>query len=106
MTAPTNLPGWGKATGVWGVAALTSSLKTFVQSFVGAISGTALFTSVDWKVVVSAAGIAALASFAQSLDGLPEVPTGAAPLQGPPLPQQEATPPALARAPRPAPPVT
>lgn len=83
MTAPTDLPGWGKATSHWAMASATRALKTLIQTFVGAISGTALFTSVDFKVVGTAAVVAALASFAQSLDGLPEVPQGSAPLSAP-----------------------
>lgn len=85
MTAPAvDLPGWGRATWHWAAASGTRALKTLIQTFVGAISGTALFTSVDFKVVGTSAVVAALASFAQSLDGLPEVPQGSAPLSAPP----------------------
>ena len=58
----------------WWKAAGVRSLKTFFQSFVATIGSSALIIEdVNWKVVLSAATLAAILSLATSLAGLPEV---------------------------------
>lgn len=59
----------------WWDAALVRALRTFFQTLVAMIGTSVVFTDVDWIMVLSAAGLAALLSLAQSLSGLPEVPT-------------------------------
>ena len=57
----------------WWDAALVRALRTFFQTLVAMIGTSVVFTDVDWVMVLSAAGLAALLSLAQSLSGLPEV---------------------------------
>lgn len=59
----------------WWDAALVRALRTFFQTLVAMIGTSVVFTDVDWIMVLSAAGLAALLSLAQSLSGLPEVTT-------------------------------
>lgn len=59
----------------WWDAALVRALRTFFQTLVAMIGTSVVFTDVDWIRVLSAAGLAALLSLAQSLSGLPEVTT-------------------------------
>lgn len=93
MTAPSlDLPGLGKASAGWAVAALVRAVKTFAQSVAGVLTGLAAFAAVDWKVVLSGAGMAALLSLLQSVGGLPETPHGSAPLQQAPTPATTAWP--------------
>lgn len=50
------------------------ALKTFFQTFVAVIGTTALISQVDWKIVLSTSGLAAIVSIATSFaTGLPEV---------------------------------
>ena len=57
----------------WWKAAGIRALKTFFQTFVATIGTSALIEDVNWLIVLSAAGLAAILSFATSLAGLPEV---------------------------------
>ena len=57
----------------WWKAAGIRALKTFFQSFVATIGTSALIEEVDWRLVISAAGLAAVLSLATSLAGLPEL---------------------------------
>ena len=57
----------------WWKAAGIRALKTFFQSFVATIGTSALIEEVDWRIVISAAGLAAVLSLATSLAGLPEL---------------------------------
>lgn len=57
----------------WWDAALVRALKTFFQTLVALIGTSVVFADVDWPMVASASGLAALLSLAQSLSGLPEV---------------------------------
>ena len=59
----------------WWDAALVRALRTFFQTLVAMIGTSVVLTDVDWVMVLSAAGLAALLSLAQSLSGLPEVTT-------------------------------
>ena len=57
----------------WIVAAGIRALKTFAQTMIAAIGTTALIEQVNWPVVFSTAGLAALLSILTSMAGLPEV---------------------------------
>ena len=57
----------------WLKAAGIRALKTVAQAAIGTIGSTALFTEVDWRVVISAAALAGVVSLLTSLAGLPEV---------------------------------
>ena len=57
----------------WWHAAGIRALKTFFQTFVATIGSSALIEDVNWMVVLSAAGLAAILSLATSLAGLPEL---------------------------------
>ena len=57
----------------WIKAALVRALKTVAQSALATIGATAIFSSVNWAVVASTAGMAGLLSILTSLKGLPEV---------------------------------
>lgn len=57
----------------WWKAAGIRALKTFFQTFVATIGTSALIEDVNWMIVISAAGLAAVLSLATSLAGLPEV---------------------------------
>lgn len=58
----------------WFLAALVRAIKTFAQASIAAIGTTALITEVNWAVVFSTGGLAAVLSFLTSIAGLPEVP--------------------------------
>ena len=63
-------------TRIWLVAALTRALRTFGQVFAALLPVTAVtLGGVNWAVVLSGAALAAVASLATSLAGLPEAPT-------------------------------
>ena len=54
-------------------AALIRALRTFCQTAIATIGTTALFENVNWLVVLSSAGLAALLSILNSIaTGLPE----------------------------------
>lgn len=57
----------------WWKAAGIRAVKTFFQTFVATIGSSALIEDVNWMVVLSAAGLAAVLSLATSLAGLPEL---------------------------------
>lgn len=58
----------------WWKAAGTRAIKTFCQTFVAMCGTGALFQEIDWLMVISASGLAAVISIMTSLAGLPEVP--------------------------------
>ncbi len=58
---------------IWVKAAAIRAMKTVAQAAIGTIGSTALFTEVDWRIVVSAAALAGVVSLLTSLAGLPEV---------------------------------
>ena len=58
----------------WWAAAGVRALKTFAQAAIATIGSSAVLSSVDWKMVVSASVLAAILSLLTSLAGLPEVP--------------------------------
>lgn len=49
------------------------ALKTFAQTFVGAIGGAALLSEVNWLQCLSAATLAAIVSILMNIKGVPEV---------------------------------
>lgn len=57
----------------WIKAAAVRALKTIAQSALATIGATAIFTEVNWAVVLSTAGMAGILSILTSLKGLPEV---------------------------------
>lgn len=63
-----NFKTWLKAAGV-------RALKTVAQAAVATIGSTAVFSAVDWKMVVSASLLAGLLSLLTSVAGLPELNT-------------------------------
>ena len=58
---------------IWLKAAGIRALKTFFQSVVSLIPASAMITEVNWKVVLGTSALAAVASIATSLAGLPEI---------------------------------
>ena len=57
----------------WFKAAGIRSLKTVCQTAVATIGTSAVLSSVDWRVVLSAAALAGVLSILNSFAGLPEV---------------------------------
>jgi hypothetical protein len=57
----------------WIKAAAIRAVKTAAQSAIGVLGASALLTDIDWLVVLSASGFAAVLSVLTSLAGLPEV---------------------------------
>lgn len=64
---------------VWLRAALVRALKTAAQTAVAVIGSASLFTEVDWLMIASASGMAAVLSLLTSVAGLPEAPAPLAP---------------------------
>lgn len=61
-----NFKKWIKCAGI-------RAIKTVAQTAVGSIGASAIFSEVDWKVVVSSALLAGVVSILTSIAGLPEV---------------------------------
>lgn len=61
-----NFVKWIKAAGV-------RAIKTIAQTAIASIGTSALISTVDWKVVISASLLAGLLSVLTSVAGLPEV---------------------------------
>lgn len=57
----------------WAKAAGIRAVKTFFQSIVSLLPAGAMITEVNWYVILGTAALAAVASLATSLAGLPEV---------------------------------
>lgn len=57
----------------WWAAAGTRAVKTVAQAALGALGGAMALGEVDWRLTVSAAVLAGLASLLTSLAGLPEL---------------------------------
>lgn len=57
----------------WWEAALTRAIKTCAQTALATIGSAAVFSSVEWRVVLSASILASLLSILTSVSGLPEV---------------------------------
>ena len=60
-------------TKTWFEASLVRALKTVAQTAVATIGTSAVISSVDWKVVISASVLAGLLSILNSFAGLPEL---------------------------------
>ena len=58
---------------VWAKAAAVRAVKTVAQTAIATIGTTAMFSQVDWRMVVSAALLAGVLSLLTSVAGLPEV---------------------------------
>lgn len=63
---------WGK----WFAAAGVRSLKTIAQTAVATIGTSAVISSVEWKMVLSASVLAGILSLLTSVAGLPELEEG------------------------------
>ncbi|MGN8763937.1 holin [Hornefia butyriciproducens] len=57
---------------IWMKAAGVRAVKTMAQTAIATIGSAAVLSSVDWKMVVSAAVLAGLLSLLTSVAGLPE----------------------------------
>ena len=57
----------------WWKAAGIRAIKTFCQAMIASIGTTALIGEVNWPIVCSTAGLAAVLSMLTSVAGLPEV---------------------------------
>lgn len=58
----------------WWKAAGVRAIKTVAQAAIAMIGTSAVMSSVDWKMVVSAAILSGILSLLTSVAGLPEVP--------------------------------
>lgn len=63
----------------WFRAALIRAVKTAAQTAVAVIGAASLFTEVDWPMIASASGMAAVLSLLTSVAGIPEAPAPTAP---------------------------
>ena len=61
-----NFKKWIKCAGI-------RAIKTVAQTAVGSIGASAVFSEVNWKIVVSSAILAGAVSLLTSIAGLPEV---------------------------------
>ena len=59
----------------WIKAAAVRAVKTMAQTAVSVIGTAAVMSAVDWKVALSSAVVAGVASILTSIAGIPEVPT-------------------------------
>lgn len=66
----------------WWKAAGLRAIKTMAQSALGAIGAAAVFGDVVWPMVGSTALLAGIISLLTSVEGLPELQTGAVVVQG------------------------
>lgn len=57
----------------WWAAATVRALKTAAQTAIASIGSSAVLSSVDWRVAVSATVLATALSYLTSIAGLPEV---------------------------------
>lgn len=57
----------------WLRAAAVRAIRTMVQTAAAAISSAGVWGAVDWRILVSATGLAGVLSLLTSLTGLPEV---------------------------------
>ena len=60
----------------WLKCAGIRAIKTVAQTAVGSIGASAVFSEVNWKIVVSSALLAGVVSLLTSIGGLPEVKDG------------------------------
>lgn len=58
---------------MWFKRAGIRAIKTMAQTAVGVIGAATIVEAVDWKVVVSSAVVAGIASILTSIAGIPEV---------------------------------
>ena len=61
---------------MWVKCAGIRAIKTVAQTAVGSIGASAVFSEVNWKIVVSSALLAGVVSLLTSIGGLPEVKGG------------------------------
>ena len=61
---------------LWIKCAGIRAIKTVAQTAVGSIGASAVFSEVNWKIVVSSALLAGVVSILTSIAGLPEVKEG------------------------------
>ena len=61
---------------IWIKCAGIRAIKTVAQTAVGSIGASAVFSEVNWKIVVSSALLAGVVSLLTSIGGLPEVKDG------------------------------
>ncbi|MBQ2316264.1 MAG: hypothetical protein II372_03075 [Clostridia bacterium] len=59
--------------GLWFRAAAIRAIKTVAQTAIATIGTTAMFSSVEWGVVLSTAALSGILSLLTSVAGLPEV---------------------------------
>lgn len=57
----------------WWKAAGVRAVKTFAQATIAAIGTTAMISEVNWPIIFSTAGLAAVLSLLTSVAGLPEL---------------------------------
>ena len=60
---------WAK----WFKAATVRAVKTVAQTAIATIGTSAVLSSIDWKLVASAAAVSGLLSYLTSIAGIPEV---------------------------------
>ena len=58
---------------LWIKCAGVRAIKTVAQTAVGSIGASAMFSEVDWKIVISGALLAGIVSLLTSVAGLPEI---------------------------------
>ena len=58
---------------LWIKCAGVRAIKTVAQTAVGSIGASAMFSEVNWKIVISGALLAGVVSILTSVAGLPEV---------------------------------
>ena len=58
---------------LWIKCAGVRAIKTVAQTAVGSIGASAMFSEVNWKIVISGALLAGIVSLLTSVAGLPEI---------------------------------